>query len=366
MKVPFLDFSNSYKELKTEIDLAISRVLESGYYIGGPEVESFESEYANYCGTKYCVGVANGLDALILALKACEVGHGDEVIVPSNTYIATWLAVSSVGAKIIPVEPDDYYNIDTNKIEEKITKKTKAIIPVHLYGQSVNLDPILELSKKNSIKVIEDAAQAHGAKYKDKRIGGHGDIIAWSFYPGKNLGAIGDGGAITTNDPELAEKIKLYRNYGSRIKYYNEVQGVNSRLDSIQAAILRAKLQRLDQWNEKRSAVATLYLNQLSNVSQIILPKIPDWTTPVWHQFVIRTSHRDELQKALEENGIGTMIHYPNPPHLQKAYEDLNWKQGSFPISEKIHTEVLSLPCNPDLTSDQISHVIDGIKKKLG
>ena len=299
MKVPFLDLHAAYQELKPEIDAAIARVLDSGWYILGPEVEAFEAEYAAYCQAKHAIGVANGLDALHLALLAMGVGPGDEVIVPSNTYIATWLAVSQCGATPVPVEPlEATYNIDPARIEAAITPRTKVILPVHLYGQPADLDPILAIARKHGLRVLEDAAQAHGARYKGRRIGAHGDAVAWSFYPGKNLGALGDSGAVTTDDPEIADRIRVLRNYGSREKYVNEVKGFNSRLDPIQAAVLRVKLRVLDDWNARRSVIAQKYLEELAE-SRLVLPQVPEWTTPVWHLFVVRNPDRELLQAEL-------------------------------------------------------------------
>lgn len=361
-EIPFLDLRAAYLELKAEIDAAVLRSLESGWYIGGAEVEAFEAEYANYCGAQFCIGVGNGLDALHLSLKALGVGPGDEVIVPSNTYIATWLAVTYSGAKPVPVEPDERtYNLNPALIEAAITPRTKAIIPVHLYGQPANLDPILEIARRYGLRVLEDAAQAHGARYKGKRIGAHGDAVAWSFYPGKNLGAMGDAGAVTTNDPELAERVSMLRNYGSKVKYVNELAGYNSRLDPIQAAVLRVKLAYLDEWNERRRLVAGLYLKQLANTG-LTLPHVPEWGEPVWHLFVIRSSRRDQLQKHLESQGIATLIHYPIPPHRQQAYAEMGLQEGSLPISEAIHREVLSLPIGPHLNMEQVGRVVEAIQ----
>lgn len=348
-KIPFLDLHASYLELKSEIDEAVTRVLNSGWYILGPEVEAFENEFATYCQTKFSIGLANGLDALTLALRAMDVGPGDEVIVPSNTYIATWLAVSQCGATPVPVEPDDQtYNIDPASIFAAISPRTKVILPVHLYGQPADLDPILEIARKHGLRVLEDGAQAHGARYKGQRIGGHGDAVAWSFYPGKNLGAIGDGGAVTTNDPVIADRIRVLRNYGSQIKYVNEVKGFNSRLDPIQAAILRVKLSKLDIWNDRRRDIAKHYQEYLSG-SALVLPHVPEWAEPVWHLFVVRHTQRDELASKLNEMGIGTLIHYPIPPHKQAAYADLNFPSDSFPKASKMAEEVLSLPIGPHL-----------------
>ena len=359
MKVPFLDLGASYIELKPEIDAAIQRVLSSGWYILGPEVEAFEAEWANYCEAKYAVGLANGLDALILALRALGVGKGDEVIVPSNTYIATWLAVSAVGATPVPVEPDPAtYNIDSSRIEAAITKKTKVLLPVHLYGQPAHLDPILALARKNNLFVVEDAAQAHGARYKGKRIGAHGDVVCWSFYPGKNLGALGDAGGITTNSPELADKIRVLRNYGSRVKYVNEVQGVNSRLDPIQAAVLRTKLNYLDEWTERRKAIASTYLSNLQG-TDLVLPFVPDWADPVWHLFVVRSSNRNQLQSNLAEAGIGTLIHYPIPPHMQEAYVDFGFEDDAFSVAKMLSDQVLSIPIGPNQSKTQTETILE-------
>lgn len=365
MKVPFLDLQAGYLELQPEIDAAVKRVLESGWYILGKEVEAFETEYSTYCEAKFCVGVANGLDALHLTLLALGVGPGDEVIVPSNTYIATWLAVSQCGSIPVPVEPvEATYNIDPGRIEAAITVRTKVILPVHLYGQPADMAPILAIAKKYGLRVLEDAAQAHGACYKDKRLGAHGDAVAWSFYPGKNLGAYGDGGAVTTNDPEIADRIRVLRNYGSRVKYVNEVRGFNSRLDPLQAAVLSVKLKYLDRWTEARRTVAELYLSGLKDTG-LMLPFVPGWAEPVWHLFVVRNTQRDQLQKKLSEAGIDTMIHYPIPPHLQGAYADLGYGKGSFPIAERIHEEVLSLPIWPQLNIQQLQSVIDAVKETI-
>jgi len=348
-KIPFLDLRASYLELKSEIDAAVAQVLDSGWYVLGPEVETFEKEFATYCQTKYSIGVANGLDAITLALRAMDVGPGDEVIVPSNTYIATWLAVSQCGATPVPAEPDNKtYNIDLASIAEAITPRTKVILPVHLYGQPADLDPILAIARKHGLRVLEDGAQAHGARYKGQRIGGHGDAVAWSFYPGKNLGAIGDGGAVTTNDPVIAERIRMLRNYGSNIKYVNEVKGFNSRLDPIQAAILRVKLKKLDTWNERRRDIAQHYQDILLG-SSLVLPHVPEWAEPVWHLFVVRHTQRDELAARLNSMGIASLIHYPIPPHKQAAYSDLNFPQEYYPKAAKMAEEVLSLPIGPHL-----------------
>lgn len=355
MKVPFLDLRAAYLKLKPEIDAAVSRVLDSGWYIGGKEVEGFETEWAAYCEVKHAISVGNGLDALRLALQSMGIGENDEVIVPSNTYIATWLAVSQCGATPVPVEPiAATYGIDPERIEAAITPRTKAILPVHLYGQPADLDPILFIAHKHGLLVLEDAAQAHGACYKGKRIGGHGDAVAWSFYPGKNLGALGDGGAVTTDNTDIAERISVLRNYGSREKYINEVKGVNSRLDPIQAAILRVKLKYLDDDVSRRCDVAYKYLDGIRD-PHIQLPT-PDTEEHVWHLFVVRSSQRASLQKHLARNGVQTMIHYPIPPHRQAAYKE--FEIMSLPLTDKLHNEVLSLPMGPTLSSEDVKWVI--------
>jgi dTDP-4-amino-4,6-dideoxygalactose transaminase len=362
MNVPFLDLKAGYLELQADIDAAIRRVLESGWYILGEEVDAFEHEFAAYCEAKHSVGVANGLDALHLALLAFEVGAGDEVIVPSNTYIATWLAVSQCGATPIPVEPDAAtYNLDPGRIEAAITPRTKAILPVHLYGQPADMDPILAIARKHGLKVLEDGAQAHGACYKGKRIGAHGNVVAWSFYPGKNLGAFGDGGAITTDDAEIAERIRVLRNYGSRVKYVNDVRGFNSRLDPIHASALRVKLKRLDEWNARRTAIARRYQTELAGTG-VTLPFVPEWAEPAWHLYVVQHPQRDALQKKLGEAGIGTLIHYPIPPHLQQAYASAGIVKGQFPIAEQMAKHFLSLPMGPHFTVPQQSYAISKIK----
>jgi dTDP-4-amino-4,6-dideoxygalactose transaminase len=362
MSVPFLDLGAAYREIQTEIESAVLGSLRSGWYIGGQDVEAFEQEFAAFTETRHCVGVANGLDALRLALVAMGIGAGDEVIVPSNTYIATWLAVSQSGATPIPVEPvESTYNIDPDRIEAAITLRTKAIMPVHLYGQPADLDPILTLARKHGLRVLEDAAQAHGARYKGTRIGGHGDVVAWSFYPTKNLGALGDAGAVTTNDPEIAERIRVLHNYGSRVKYVNEVKGCNSRLDPIQAAALRVKLRYLDEWNARRTAIAARYSAALADTG-LLLPKVPAWAEPVWHVYAAQYVERNELQKALREAGIGTQIHYPIPPHLQDAYRDAGYAAGRFPIAESMANRLLSLPMGPQLQDAGVTAVIVALK----
>lgn len=364
MKVPFLDLKASYLELKEELDAAYHRVMESGWYILGEEVEAFEREFAAYCEAKHCIGVGNGLDALHLILRAYGIGMGSEVIVPANTYIATWLAVSYAGATSVPVEPDvRTFNINPDLIEAAITPKTRAIMPVHLYGHAADMDPINVIAKRHGLKVIEDAAQAHGAFYKGRRTGSLGDAAGFSFYPGKNLGAFGDGGAVVTNDGELADKVRVLRNYGSRVKYENDAKGFNSRLDEMQAAFLRVKLKKLDEWNNRRRETARQYLERLDNTPDLTLPHTAEWAEHVWHQFVVCHSRRDRLQNHLKQAGIATLIHYPIPPHLSGAYADRGCKEGDFPISEKLAREVLSLPMGAHVTTIDLDFVISVLKK---
>jgi dTDP-4-amino-4,6-dideoxygalactose transaminase len=361
MKVPFLDVKASYDEIAPELDAATHRVVSSGWYLLGDEITAFEREYADYVGAKYCVGLGNGLDALHLGLRALGVGAGDEVIVPSNTYIATWLAVSYAGATPVPVEPDPgTYNLDPALIEAAITPRTKAILPVHLYGQPADMDPICAIAKRHNLYVLDDAAQVHGARYRGRRIGALADVTAWSFYPGKNLGALGDAGAITTNDAEVADRVRVLRNYGSRVKYVNEVQGYNSRLDEIQAAVLRVKLPYVDPWNARRARIAARYLSELADAG-LVLPQVPEWAEPAWHIFVVRSYDRDALQRHLTAAEVGTVIHYPTPPHRQEAYRDLNLPEGSFPLSEAIHREVISLPIGPHMTEEQVDATIAAV-----
>lgn len=363
MAIPFLDLKTIQLAQAGELKAAFARVLESGWYILGEEVNQFEREYAAYCGARECIGVANGLDALILALKALDVGPGDEVLVPANTYIATWLAVSHVGATPVPVEPvEATANIDAARLAAALTPRTRAIMPVHLYGQPADLDPILAFARDHELKVVEDGAQAHGARYLGRRLGAHGHAVAWSFYPGKNLGALGDGGAVTTDDRVVAERIRVLRNYGSRVKYHNEVIGWNSRLDELQAALLRVKLPQLDAGNRQRSLLAQCYMEGLQGCN-VVLPSVAPACESAWHLFVIRHPRRDELAKALAAEGIGTMIHYPVAPHLQPAYAALNFAPGSLPISERLHAQVLSLPIGPTMTIEQAKAVIDVVRK---
>ncbi|VVD96917.1 erythromycin biosynthesis sensory transduction protein eryC1 [Pandoraea pneumonica] len=367
MNIPFLDLKKINLAHEAELTQTMVSVLNSGWYILGQEVRAFENEFASYCGTEHAIGVSNGLDALHLILRAYDIGPGDEVIVPSNTYVATWLAVTYAGATPVPVEPDEAtYNIDPAKIEAAITPNTKAIIAVHLYGQTADMDPINEIARRHGIKVVEDAAQAHGATYKGKKAGALGDAAGFSFYPGKNLGALGDAGGVTTNDPVLAQKVRLLLNYGSSKKYHNEVKGFNCRLDELQAAILRKKLQYLDAENQKRREVADVYMNLLSKSDKLILPKTLPTCESVFHIFAIRFNDRDQLQAKLTEKNIGTIIHYPIPPHLQEAYSDLNLEKGSLPISERIHETILSIPMSPVLTEDEAAYVATSILEICG
>jgi dTDP-4-amino-4,6-dideoxygalactose transaminase len=362
-EIPFLDVKAAYLELKDEIDLAYHQVMDSGWYILGEQVNSFEETFAKYLGVSHCVGVGNGLEALHLIIRAYGIGAGDEVIVPANTYIATWLAVSYASALPVPVEPDERtFNLDPNKIEQAITKRTKAILPVHLYGQTADMDPIHEIASRYGLKVIEDAAQAHGAGYKGKEAGSLADAAGWSFYPGKNLGAYGDAGAVTTNDPDLAERVRRLRNYGSQVKYYNEMKGYNSRLDPLQAAFIVAKLSHLREWNIRRQQIAQVYHERLAGIPNLTLPQVPPWADPCWHVFVVRHPQREKLRKHLAEQGIGTLIHYPVPPHLQGAYRELGFGEGSFPITEAIHRSVLSLPMGPHLQIEQAERVAEVIR----
>lgn len=360
-KIPFLDLKAAQVELHDPLENAFRNVLNSGAYVLGNEVQQFEKEFSAYCEANYCVGVANGLEALHLILRAYDIGVGDEVLVPSNTYIATWLAVTYAGATPIPVEPDnDSFNIDPSRVESAITPRTKAIIAVHLYGHPAHMDPIRDIGEKYGLRVIEDAAQAHGARYKGSRVGSLGDAAGFSFYPGKNLGALGDGGAVTTNDRDLAEKIRILRNYGSQIKYHNELQGFNSRLDELQAAFLRVKLRYLDEWNTRRKKIANQYINQLASTA-FIMPNVASWAEPVWHLFVVRHQDRNKLQDRMEKERIGTMVHYPIPPHLQPAYACLGYSVGHFPIAEQMANSVLSIPIGPHLSFSQANEVSENL-----
>jgi len=363
--VPFLDLQGVMAQQRQGLLEAFERVLDSGLYVLGRECEQFEAEWGNYCGAAHAVGVANGLDALILALQAVGVQAGDEVIVPANTYIATWLAVSHLGATPVPVEPDaGTFNIDPARIEAAITPRTRALLPVHLYGQTADLAPILTIAARYGLRVVEDGAQAHGARYRGQRIGAHSDTVAWSFYPGKNLGALGDGGAVTTNDPAVAERIRMLRNYGSRVKYHNEVIGRNSRLDELQAALLRVRLPALDAQNMHRASIAASYRLALQG-GPLQLQVVPKDMDPVWHLFVVRHPQRDALARGLAEQGVGTVIHYPVAPHLQPAYAGLGLARGSLPISEALHQQVLSLPISPVQTAAQTQQVLAALHNVL-
>lgn len=363
MSVPFLDLKAPYAELKNELDEACQNVLTSGWYVLGPEVEAFEHEFAAYCGARYCVGVANGLEALHLVLKAYGVGPGDEVIVPAHTYIATWLAVSYTGATIVPVEPDkSTFNMDVELIEAAITPQTRVIMPVHLYGLPAEMARIMEIAARHDIRVIEDAAQAHGATYHGRRTGTLGHAAGFSFYPGKNLGAMGDGGAVVTNDAWLADRVRVLRNYGSKVKYYNELLGYNSRLDELQAAMLRVKLRKLDEWNGRRSEVVQRYHQEL-NWGGMARQRVPQGLESAWHLFVVCTTQRDELQAYLTSRDISTMIHYPVPPHRQHAYASSGLDLLRLPLAERLHEEVLSLPMGPHLSSAQVDEVIAAVNQ---
>jgi dTDP-4-amino-4,6-dideoxygalactose transaminase len=364
MKIPFFSLKYSHAEIEQQLVKEFEHVLDSGHFILGECVEKFEKEYARFSGIGNSIGVANGLDAIKLCLESLNIGKGDEVIIPSNTYIATALAVSHAGAKPIFVEPDiGTYNIDSGKIEAAISSRTKAILPVHLYGQCCDMEPILEIARKHNLYIVEDNAQAQGAIYKGRKTGSFGDINATSFYPTKNLGALGDAGAVTTNDDGLADKVRLLRNYGSDKKYYHEIKGYNSRLDELQAALLLVKLKHLDNWNKERRGIAGLYIQLLSNTGDVILPASIADGAHVYHQYVIRTKKRDTLQEFLNKNGIGTMIHYPVPIHMQKAYSGIGYKEGDLPIAEEIAETVLSLPVYPGLKVKDIEYIVQTIKR---
>lgn len=363
MNIPFVSFLPMEKELNEELKNAFERVLSSSWYIKGRECEFFENDFSKFCGADYCVGVGNGLDALMLGLKALDIGEGDEVIVPSNTYIASVLAITYVGASPILVEPDiSTFNIDPALIERAITEKTKAIMPVHLYGQPCDMTSIIQIAIKYNLKIIEDCAQAHGAKYKGQKVGTFGDIAGFSFYPGKNLGALGDAGAIITNNSELADKVRALGNYGSDFKYHHIYKGNNSRLDEIQAAFLSVKLKHLERMNEERRRVAQLYSEGINN-SKIIIPIVNKECVPVWHIYAIRCKERDALEIYLNDKGIGTNKHYPIPIHLQECYKDLNVSKGMLPIAEEISETELSLPMYYGITDDEVRYIIKTINE---
>lgn len=361
MKVPFLDLARLHKSIQNQLDNAYKRVIDSAWYIMGPELSAFEAEFAEYCDVKHCIGAGNGLEALHLLLRAYEIGPGDEVIVPSNTFIATWLAVSQCGATPVPVEPDiRTHNINPELIESVITSRTKAIMPVHLYGQPADMDAINEIAVKHGLLVIEDAAQAQGARYKGRRVGSLGHAAGTSFYPGKNLGALGDGGAVLTNDTQIANKVRMLRNYGSSVKYQHDLPGYNSRLDELQAAFLRVKLSVLDDWNSSRREVAAQYDKLLVGVD-VVLPYVPEYAEPVWHLYVIRSKNRDRLSSYFEKQAVSTVIHYPTPPHQQACYSE--YGNMSLPVAEMLSKEVLSLPMAPDLGKDDIERVCYALKQ---
>lgn len=350
LTIPLLDLRPAYAELKDELDEAFERVMDSGWYILGEETEAFEREFAAYCGADHCVGVGNGLEALHLILRALNIGPGDEVVVPSHTYIATWLAVSYTGATPVPVEPDERtFNVDAGRLEDAITARTKAILLVHLYGQTAAMDAITEIAAERGIKVIEDAAQAQGATFDGRRAGSLGHAAGFSFYPTKNLGAYGDAGAVVTSDEALADRVRRLRNYGSETKYLAEEPGYNSRLDELQSALLRCKLRHLDEWNTRRQMLAETYGKALRGLPELVLPHVADAAAPVWYLYVVRHGRRDALQAHLAQHGIGTIVHYPVPPHLQPAYANLGFDERSFPLAKQLADEVLSLPMGPHL-----------------
>lgn len=362
--VPFLDLAALHRPLRAELDAAYQRVMDSGWFIAGPELEAFESEFAQYCEVSHCVGVGNGLDAIHLLLRAYGVGPGDEVLVPSNTFIATWLAVTQCGAIPVPVEPlAATHNIDPALIDAHITPRTRAIVPVHLYGQPADMDPINAVAAKHQLVVIEDAAQAQGARYKGHRVGSLGHAAATSFYPGKNLGALGDGGAVLTGNADIAAKVKQLRNYGSEVKYQHQVQGYNSRLDEMQAAFLRVKLRVLDAWNTKRQDIARVYSAQIRH-PHVTLPAVPDFAQAVWHLYVVRTVQRNQLRDALQAQNVATVIHYPVPPHLQACYP--TFAQAHLPLATALASEVLSLPMSPAMTDAQVSQVVQAVNGWAG
>jgi dTDP-3-amino-3,4,6-trideoxy-alpha-D-glucose transaminase len=362
MKVPFLDLKAQYAAIEKEVTQSVQAVLASCHFVLGPEVSSFEQSFAEFTESKYAIGVGSGLDALKLCLKALGIQQGDEVLVPANTFIATAFAVSSVGAQPVPVEIDpNCYNMDPSRLEESITARAKAILPVHLYGHSADLESIGAIAEKHGLHLIEDACQAHGARYQGRRVGSIGRMAAFSFYPGKNLGAYGDGGIVTTNDSSLAERVKALRNYGSLVKYKHIMLGENSRLDSIQSAVLQTKLRYLDSWNDRRRKIASFYNRRLCSVGDLVLPEVRPWAEHVFHLYVLRTRKREALMRHLDDRGIGTLIHYPTPIHLQGAYKNAGWMKGTFPTTERICDEILSLPIYPELTDEQVDYVASAV-----
>lgn len=360
-RVPFLDLAAATAELAGDIEAAVLRVVRSGWYLLGTELDAFEREWAAWTGADQAIGVGNGLDALVLALRALGVGPGDEVIVPANTYVASWLAVTATGATLVPIDPDDETcNLDAASVDAAVTPRTRVVMPVHLYGRAAPMGPIMEVARRHGIRVVEDCAQAHGAMVDGAMVGSF-DVGAWSFYPGKNLGALGDGGAVTTSDPVVADRIRMLRNYGSKVKYHNEVLGVNSRLDEMQAAVLRVKLAHLASWNLRRRRIASMYDEGLAGLDWLRRPPAGD-DSHVWHLYVVRTEHRDALQEHLARHDVATLIHYPVPPHRQPAYRDLGLPEGTFPVTEAIHRECLSLPIGPQLAAQEAERVIDAIR----
>jgi dTDP-3-amino-3,4,6-trideoxy-alpha-D-glucose transaminase len=363
MKVPILDLKPAYEELREGLDAAYRRVMESGWVLLGNELESFETEYAASVGVKHCVGVANGLEAMQLVLMAIGLRPGDEVIVPSHGYIATWLAVTHAGGRPVPCEPDPLtYNLDPARIEALITPRTRAILPIHLYGQTADMPAIMAIAKRHGLFVLEDAAQSHGARCHGKEAGALADAAGVSFYPSKNLGALADAGAVTTKDDALADKLRHLRNYGAKVRYHNDTIGLNSRLSELQAAFLRVKLPHLADWNARRARLAACYFERLRGIGDLVLPHVPAWAEPVWHLFVVRTQRREALQRHLAAAGIGTQIHYPIPPHLSGAYANAGWKRGDFPLAEKLADEVLSLPIGPHISASQVDYVADAVQ----
>ena len=364
MKVPILDLKPAYLELRAELDAAYQRVMDSGWLLLGKELEAFEAEYAASIGVKHCIGVANGLEAMQLVLMALGVGAGDEVIVPSNGYIATWLAATHVGARPVPCEPDPRtYNLDPARLTAAITARTKVILPIHLYGQTADMDAINALAAARGVFVLEDAAQSHGAKHRGRAAGSLGHAAGVSFYPSKNLGAMADGGAVTTNDDALADKLRHLRNYGSKVRYQNEYLGLNSRLSELQAAFLRVKLRHLADWNGRRAQQAARYFDALRGTGDLVLPHVPSWAEPCWHLFVVRSVRREALQKHLANAGVGTQVHYPVPPHLSLAYASAGWERGDFPLAEQLAGEVLSLPVGPHISLEQIDYVCAQVRE---
>jgi dTDP-4-amino-4,6-dideoxygalactose transaminase len=367
VKVPFLDVAAAYAEISDEIEPAVLESLRSGRYIGGQAVEAFEQAYAEYVGASCCVGLGSGLDAVHLALRALGIGPGDEVIVPANTFIGTWLGVTHSGATPVPVEPfEDTYNMDPQLAEAAVSGRTKAIVPVHLFGQPADLDGIMEIAGRHGLKVVEDAAQAHGARYRGTRIGARGHVVAWSFYPAKNLGALGDAGAVTTNDPDIASRVRKLGNYGTSTKYTAELIGFNSRMDPIQARALLIKLKYLDDWNDRRRAIAGRYTELLGCLDDLALPTHPDWAESVWHQYVVRHPDRNSLQQRLAMAGVETMIHYPYPPHLQAAYAGMGYGSDDFPRSSALAAQILSLPIGPQMSAGQVDTVVDAVTEAVG